>query len=92
MLRISHCLDSRLTDDSKFVSFTLRLRSTLQKHFSASGTNFCWRLSKPQGLVRPAGLGKWQSSFTFSGLEPSTLNQLVGSMKSTVRSVQQCSV
>jgi hypothetical protein len=30
-----------------------------QKHyFSASGTHFCYRLSKPQGLVWPEGLGK----------------------------------
>jgi hypothetical protein len=32
---------------------------TPQKHyFYASGTHFCYRLSKPQGLVRPEGLGK----------------------------------
>jgi hypothetical protein len=32
---------------------------TPQKHyFYASGTHFCLRLSKPQGLVRPEGLGK----------------------------------
>jgi hypothetical protein len=31
---------------------------TLQKHyFYASGTHSCYRLSKPQGLVRPEGLG-----------------------------------
>jgi hypothetical protein len=34
-------------------------RSTPQKHyFSASGTHLCWRLSKPQSLVRPEGVGK----------------------------------
>jgi hypothetical protein len=34
-------------------------RFSPQKHnFSASGTQFCWRLSKLQGLVRPEGLGK----------------------------------
>jgi hypothetical protein len=27
-------------------------------YFSYSGINFCWRLSKPQSLVRPEGLGK----------------------------------
>jgi hypothetical protein len=30
-----------------------------KKHyFTASGTHFCWRLSKPQDLVRPEGLSK----------------------------------
>jgi hypothetical protein len=32
---------------------------TPQKHyFYASGTHLCYRLSKPQGLGRPEGLGK----------------------------------
>jgi hypothetical protein len=46
-----------------------------QKHFSsASRTHFCKRLSEPQGLVWPAGLGKSKKKnlFTSSGLEPST--------------------
>jgi hypothetical protein len=30
-------------------------------YLSASGTHFCKRLSKPQGLVRPEGLGKLES-------------------------------
>jgi hypothetical protein len=56
MLRISHCLDSRLTDGGKIVSPTYRLRSTPQKHyFFGFGTHFCYRLSKPHGLVRPEG-------------------------------------
>jgi hypothetical protein len=59
MLRIPHCLDSRLADGGEAVSPTHRPRSTPQKHyFSASGTHFCYRLSKPQGLARPEGLGK----------------------------------
>jgi hypothetical protein len=33
MLRIPHCLDSRLTDGGKVVSPTHRPRSTPQKHF-----------------------------------------------------------
>jgi hypothetical protein len=39
-----------------------------------SGTHFCWRLSKPQSLVRLEGLGKLKkkNSFTSSGLEPAT--------------------
>jgi hypothetical protein len=41
MLRIPHCLDSRLTDGGKVVISTHRPRFTLQKHyFPASGTNF----------------------------------------------------
>jgi hypothetical protein len=59
MLRIPHCLDKRLTDGGKVVSHTHRPRSTLHEDFSASGTNFCYRLSKHQGLVRPEGLGKF---------------------------------
>jgi hypothetical protein len=59
MLRIPHCLDSRLTDGGKVVSLTHRPRSTLQKHYySVSGTHSCYRLSEPQGLVQPEGLGK----------------------------------
>jgi hypothetical protein len=52
MLRIPHCLGNRLTDGSKVVRLMHRPRSTLQKHFSASGTHFCYRLSKPLGLVQ----------------------------------------
>jgi hypothetical protein len=59
MLRIPHCLDSRITDGGEDVSPTHRPRSTSQKHyFSASCTHFCHRLSEPHGLVRPEGLGK----------------------------------
>jgi hypothetical protein len=42
MLRIPHCLDSRLTDGGKVFSPTHRPSSTPQKHYSsASGTHFC---------------------------------------------------
>jgi hypothetical protein len=59
MLRIPHCLDNLITDGDKSVSPAHRPRPAAQKHyFSASGTHFCYRLSKPQGLVRPGGLGK----------------------------------
>jgi hypothetical protein len=59
MLRIPHCLDNWLTDGGKVVSPTRRPHFTHQKHyFSASGTQFCYRLSKLQGPVRPEGLGK----------------------------------
>jgi hypothetical protein len=37
----------------------------------SSYTHFCWRLSKPQVLVWPEGLGKLKKkAFTLSGLEP----------------------
>jgi hypothetical protein len=59
MLGIPHCLDSRLTDGGEVVSLTHRPRFTPQKHsLSASDVHLCQRLSKSQGLVRPAGLGK----------------------------------
>jgi hypothetical protein len=59
MLRITHCLDNRLTDGGKIVSSTHRPRSTSQKYyFSAPGTHFCYKLSKPQNLVRLEGLSK----------------------------------
>jgi hypothetical protein len=62
MLRIPHCLDNRLTDGGKVVSPTQQPQFTPQKHyyFNASGTHFCWRLSKPQGLVRPEGIVKFE--------------------------------
>jgi hypothetical protein len=41
MLRIPHCLDSRLTDGDKVVSLTHRPRSIPQNIVSASGTHFC---------------------------------------------------
>jgi hypothetical protein len=42
MLRIPHCLDSRLTDGGLVVSLKKRPRSTPQKYyFPASGTHFC---------------------------------------------------
>jgi hypothetical protein len=33
------------------------LRYSSETLFYCFGTRFCWRLSKPQGLVRPEGLG-----------------------------------
>jgi hypothetical protein len=42
MLRIPHCLDSRLTDGDKVVSPTHWPRSSSQKHYCyASGTHLC---------------------------------------------------
>jgi hypothetical protein len=57
-LRIPPCLDNRLTDGGKVLSLTHRPCSTPQEYYSsASDTHFCYRLSEPQGLVRPEGLG-----------------------------------
>jgi hypothetical protein len=77
MLRIPHCLDSRFRDGREFVSLARRLRCTPQKHyFSVSGTRFCWRPSKPQGLVWLEGLGKLKkkkNSMASSGIEPAAI-------------------
>jgi hypothetical protein len=64
MLRIPHCLDNRLIDGGKFVGLTHPPHVTPQKHyyFNVSGTHFCYRLSKPQGLGRLEGLGKFKNS------------------------------
>jgi hypothetical protein len=73
MLRIPHCLDNRLTDGGKAVSPTHRMHFTRQKHyFSVSGTDFCYRLSRSQGLVRPERLSQLKN-FTSLGLEPMTV-------------------
>jgi hypothetical protein len=64
---IPHFLDNRITDGGKVVGLTRRLSSTPQKHyFSASGTHFCSRLSKRQGLLRPEGsllVNEYRGSF-----------------------------
>jgi hypothetical protein len=58
-VEVPHCPENHFTDGGNVVSPTLRPRSIPQKHyFPASGTHFCYRLNKPQGLVRPEGLGK----------------------------------
>jgi hypothetical protein len=64
MLMIPHCRDNRLTDCGKIVSPTHPPQFTAQKHYYLyiSGTHFCHRLSKPQGLIRPEELGKFKSS------------------------------
>jgi hypothetical protein len=66
MLRIPHCLDNLLTDGGKVVRPTHQPHFTPQKHyFSVSGTHFCQRLSEPQGLVWPEGLGKFKKFIHF---------------------------
>jgi hypothetical protein len=72
MLRIPRCLDSRLTIAVNLSALRTG-RALFHKHFSASGIHFCYRLSKPQGLVGLEGLGKLKKSFTSAGLEPATL-------------------
>jgi hypothetical protein len=68
MLRILHCLDNRLTDGGKFVSVTDRPRSTPRKHyFSVSATQFYYRPSDPQGLMRQEGLGTLKKCINFVG-------------------------
>jgi hypothetical protein len=75
MLRILHCLDNLLTDGGKIVSCTHWPCSTPQKHyFPASVTHFCYKLSKPQDLMRREGFDKLKkNSFTSPGLLPMTL-------------------
>jgi hypothetical protein len=67
MLRIPHYLDNGLTDSLEFVNFTLRPHSNLQKQFYFCGIHFCQRLSKPQELLRPQGLGKSIKTIYFAG-------------------------
>jgi hypothetical protein len=62
MLRIPHCPDNRLIDGGNVASPMHRPHFTPQKHYFYSGTYFCQRLSKPQDLVRPEGLGKFKIS------------------------------
>jgi hypothetical protein len=63
MLRIPHYLDNRLIDGGKVVSPTHRTHFTRQKHyFLMFQVLISVRLSEPQGLVRPEGLGKFKIS------------------------------
>jgi hypothetical protein len=79
MLRIPHCLDSRLTDGGEAVSPTHRPLSIPQEHyFSASGTHFCSRVGESQGLVRPEGLCK--------------LKKLIHLIGSQTRDLPTCSI
>jgi hypothetical protein len=75
MLRIPHCLDSRLTDGGKVVSPAYRPRSTPQKHYStASGTHLCQRLTKLLDLMRLKRLDQLKNSILHrvSNLRPSS--------------------
>jgi hypothetical protein len=68
MLRIQHRINCRLTDGCRIVGPTHRPHFTPQEHyFSISGTHFCSRLSEPQGLVRPEGLGKLKTCIHLIG-------------------------
>jgi hypothetical protein len=58
MLRIPHCLDSRLTNRGKVVSPMHQLLSAPQKHiFSASGTHFLNILPEPLCILKQTTLG-----------------------------------
>jgi hypothetical protein len=81
MLRNPHCLDDQLTGGGKVISLTNQPRSTPQKHYlSASGTHFCQRLSKLQGLVRLEGLGKLKNFNSHIGYSASTSTLLLASL------------
>jgi hypothetical protein len=56
MLRIPHCLDNQLIDGGKDVSPTHQPNFIPHKLYF-----FCYRLSKPQGIVRPEELGTFKS-------------------------------
>jgi hypothetical protein len=45
MLRIPHCVDSRLTDGVEVLNLTHRPPLYLQKYFSASDIYFCYSVS-----------------------------------------------
>jgi hypothetical protein len=77
MLRIPHCLDNQLTDSDKAVSPTHWPHFIPQKHFFRFWYSFLI-LSKPQGLVRPEGLGKLRKIHTphwVSNTRPSSLQR-----------------
>jgi hypothetical protein len=56
-----------------------------QKHFFASDTHFCYRLSKPQGLVWPEGLGQLKKSLISSSLKPATFRFVEGASTTMLR-------
>jgi hypothetical protein len=73
MLMIPHCLDNRLIDGGKVVS-TCRTLLPTNIFFNVSSTHLCYRLCKPQGQVRPEGLGKFKiSPHRVSNQRPSAL-------------------
>jgi hypothetical protein len=77
MLRIPHCLENRLTDGGKAVSPRDTPYFTPQKHyFNVSGSHFCYRLSNPQGLVRPEGLGTFKTTNDFMARKADNLNAI----------------
>jgi hypothetical protein len=76
MLKIPHCLDNRITDGGKVLSPKHPPHFTPQKHYFyyyyyVYDTYFCYKLSKPQGLVRPERLGKFKK-ITSSVIEPAS--------------------
>jgi hypothetical protein len=74
MLRIPHCLDSRLTDGGEVDSLTHRPSSFYPQE--DSWYSFLLEAKSTRAIVRPEGLGKLKNAMTSSGIEPPTL-QLV---------------
>jgi hypothetical protein len=65
MLRIPHCIDTRLTNGGEVVSLMHPLPPPPPETiFPFSGTYFCYRPSKPQGLVQLEGLGNVKKYIT----------------------------
>jgi hypothetical protein len=62
------------SDNGEVVSLMCQPRYTPSETFifSVFGTYFCYRLSKPQGLMRLEGLDKLKKSMISSGLNPAT--------------------
>jgi hypothetical protein len=89
MIRISQCLDNRLTDDGEIVSLANRPRSTLQKHilillYVRSSVN-------PRAVVRLEVLDKLKKFIDFTGtfrLVAKCLNQLCYKVASPYRQVK----
>jgi hypothetical protein len=62
-------LDNRLIDGGEAVSLTRQSPFTPRK---IPGTQFCYRLTRPQALVRLEGLGQLNNTITSSRMEPAT--------------------
>jgi hypothetical protein len=74
MLRIPHCLDSRITDGGKVVNPTHRPRSIHRERYSSvSDIHFCLTLTEPHGPVRLEGLGKLKKLIQLIGSRTSDL-------------------
>jgi hypothetical protein len=74
MSRLPRFLDSRLTDGGKFVRPTRRQPFTPRK---IPGTNFYYRLSRPQGHSAAGRIRSIEKNpVTSSGLDPATIRHV----------------